>query len=120
METRLAQSKEAQEHMVELLKAIAHPVRLGIVTVLADGEEHVSSLAARLEASQAIVSQQLRILRMSGIVETSRRQGFAVYRLARPQLRQVLECMQQCCACQGAAPEGQGPPDREGGGGVTP
>jgi DNA-binding transcriptional ArsR family regulator len=50
-------------------KAVGNPVRLRIVAALCEGEENVGGLAERLDLKQAIVSQQLRILRMSGLVK---------------------------------------------------
>jgi len=83
--------------VVEILKAIAHPVRLRIVEALCGGDAHVSALAEALDLNQAIVSQQLRILRMSGLVEATREKGFAVYRLTEPHLKDLMGCMHRCC-----------------------
>ncbi len=83
--------------VVEILKAIAHPVRLRIVASLCEGDAHVSALAETLQLNQAIVSQQLRILRMSGLVEATREGGFAVYRLTEPHLKDLIGCMERCC-----------------------
>ncbi|HSN92730.1 MAG TPA: metalloregulator ArsR/SmtB family transcription factor [Anaeromyxobacteraceae bacterium] len=80
----------------EILKAVAHPLRLRIVAVLCEGDAHVTALAERVEASQAIVSQQLRILRSHGLVTATREGGFATYRLAEPNLRGLVGCMERC------------------------
>ena len=85
------------ERVVEILKAIAHPLRLRIVAHLCDEETNVTALARALEVNQAIVSQQLRILRMSGLVGASRQGGYAVYRLTEPHLQDLVACMEQCC-----------------------
>ena len=84
------------DRIVEVLKALAHPLRLQIVTLLCDSEEHVSRIAQDLQTDSAIVSQQLRILRMTGLVETTRCGGFAVYRLADPDQRQLIRCLKDC------------------------
>ncbi len=86
------------ERVVGILKAVAHPVRLRLVALLCRGELHVSALAEGLQINQAIVSQQLRILRMSGLLGSSRRGGFAVYRLTEPHLRNLVACMEKCCS----------------------
>jgi DNA-binding transcriptional ArsR family regulator len=83
-------------HLADVLRALGHPLRLRIVSMLADRDTHVSALAGRLAAPQAIVSQQLRILRMAGLVEVTRRNGHATYRLAEPQLRDLLACLGHC------------------------
>ena len=80
----------------DILKALAHPARLQIVATLCDGEETVNGLAGRLDLKQAIVSQQLRILRMSGLVAASRTNGFSRYGLAEPRLRDLIGCLEGC------------------------
>jgi ArsR family transcriptional regulator len=82
--------------VAEVLKAVAHPLRIRIVALLSRGQEHVNALAAKLGVSQAIVSQQLRILRDRGLVAAERENGFARYRLAEPQLENLLCCMEKC------------------------
>ena len=85
----------------EVLKAIAHPLRLRIVAVLCERSEHVNGLAERLQVPQSIVSQQLRILRMRGLVASSRENGLSVYRLAEPNLKKIVNCMEMCLARRG-------------------
>lgn len=80
----------------DILKALAHPARLQIVATLCDGEETVNGLAERLDLKQAIVSQQLRILRMSGLVAAVRADGFSRYVLAEPRLRDLIGCLEGC------------------------
>jgi ArsR family transcriptional regulator len=82
--------------LADILKALAHPARLRIVAVLCDGEETVIGIAERLDIKQAIVSQQLRILRMSGLVAAARENGFARYGLAEPRLRELIACLGGC------------------------
>ncbi len=80
----------------ELLKAIAHPLRLRIVAILCAGDQNVGGLAERLGVPQAIVSQQLRLLRMRDLVRVRRTSGFARYRLAEPRLRTLVRCLEGC------------------------
>ena len=93
--TRIIKSERA-EHLAEILKAIAHPLRLRLVALLAEKEQCVTELAEQLGVNQAIASQQLRILRMRGLVAVSRSNGFANYRLAEPRLINLLECIEGC------------------------
>ncbi len=92
----IASDPERAGHVAEVLKAVAHPLRLRIVALLCRGEENVTGLAERVGASQAIVSQQLRILRSHGLVAASREGGFARYRLVEQNLRGLVRCMEQC------------------------
>ncbi|MFH1086080.1 MAG: metalloregulator ArsR/SmtB family transcription factor [Chloroflexota bacterium] len=79
-----------------MLKALAHPIRLRIIAVLCQGQEHVTGIAERLDLPPAIISQQLRILRMRGLVLTERVKGFAYYRLREAQLEGLVHCMEGC------------------------
>jgi ArsR family transcriptional regulator, zinc-responsive transcriptional repressor len=56
----------------ELLRALASPVRLGIVRELSGGARRVHELVEALGVSQPLVSQHLRVLRASRIVTTRR------------------------------------------------
>lgn len=87
---------ERAELLAEMLRAVAHPLRLRIVAQLCDGDLHVGALVDRLSAPQAIVSQQLRVLRMGGLVEVTREGGRGVYRLREPRLRDLVSCMEGC------------------------
>jgi DNA-binding transcriptional ArsR family regulator len=84
------------EYIAEMLKAVAHPLRLRIIAILCEGPQHVNGLAERLEVSQAVVSQQLRILRMRRLVMVAREGGYATYRIAEPRLHQLVDCMDHC------------------------
>jgi len=86
--------------VVEMLKVIAHPLRLRIVAVLVDGESHVSGLARTLGVGQARISQQLRILRMSGLIASRRDSGFVVYRMLEPHIKELLQCVEGCCSAR--------------------
>jgi len=63
----------------ELLKIIAHPVRLCIINgLLENGECNVTHMQNCLGSPQSTVSQHLQKLRMAGIIE-GRRNGLEVY-----------------------------------------
>jgi DNA-binding transcriptional ArsR family regulator len=82
--------------IAEILKALSNATRLMIVARLAEGEANVGTISSSLDISQAIVSQQLRILRMSSLVDVRREGGFAIYRLAKPHLVDLLHCLERC------------------------
>ena len=66
----------------ELLRALASPVRMGIVRELAGGSRRVHELVTALGVSQPLVSQHLRILRTSRIVISRRQARETTYSLA--------------------------------------
>lgn len=92
----VADDVDRATRIADILKAVAHPLRLRLVARLCDGPEHVGALADALGQSQAVVSQQLRILRMSHLVSVERTGGHATYSLAEPQLRSLVACMDGC------------------------
>ena len=69
---------DAYDAQSELLKALAHPVRLQILDILRDGEQCVCHLEAVLGLRQAYISQQLMALRKAGLV-TDRKDGVRVF-----------------------------------------
>lgn len=64
-----------------LLRALANPVRVAIVTELADGERCVHELVSALHLPQPLVSQHLRVLRERRVVEGRRRGREVAYAL---------------------------------------
>lgn len=65
----------------ELLKVLSAPVRLAIVVELAERPRAVHELVDRLEMSQPLISQHLRILRGARLVTVERQGREAVYAL---------------------------------------
>ena len=73
-----------------LFRALAHPVRLRILDILARQEACVCHLTAVLRQRQPYISQQLATLRDAGLV-TDRREGTLIYyRLADEHLAKLL------------------------------
>lgn len=66
------------DDQVELLRVLAHPVRLSLLTALIGGERGVSELEAATNIGQPLLSQQLAVLRRSRLVDT-RRQAKQVF-----------------------------------------
>ncbi|SHO52521.1 ArsR/SmtB family transcription factor [Anaerocolumna xylanovorans] len=63
----------------EILKVLAHPVRLCIVSgLLEKGECNVNYMHSCLKAPQSTVSQHLQKLKAAGIIE-GRREGLEIY-----------------------------------------
>lgn len=79
-----------------VLRTIGHPHRLRIVEALESGERSVKELQEGLDLPQAIVSQQLAILKGRDVV-TCRRDGALVYyRLVDSFPCRILECIREC------------------------
>jgi len=72
---------EQTERAAEILRALAHPVRVEIVRLLGDGELCVKRIEEILGVPQPSVSQHLARLRYAGIIESERRGHLVCYRL---------------------------------------
>ena len=80
---------------VQLLKVLTHPARLAILEILRQGEQCVCHMEAHLGYRQAYISQQLAVLRQAGLIQ-DRREGWNIYyRVAQPDIYQVLDAMQK-------------------------
>jgi DNA-binding transcriptional ArsR family regulator len=82
--------KPTYAQQAELFSALAHPARLRILDILAEGEACVCHLSAGLQQRQAYVSQQLAKLKEAGLIIDTRDGLFVYYRLADDGIVQVL------------------------------
>ena len=62
----------------ELFKALAHPARIQLLLLLREGPQCVCHIEAHLGLRQAYISQQLAVLRETGLVEIAK-EGWNVY-----------------------------------------
>ncbi len=65
----------------ELLRALAAPVRIAIITELVSGPRCVHELVDAVNAPQPLISQHLRVLRGAGVVRGERRGREIAYSL---------------------------------------
>jgi len=87
----MARAMNGFKAQAQLFRALAHPVRLRILDILARQEACVCHLTAILGQRQPYVSQQLATLREAGLV-TDRREGTLIYyRLAGEHLAALLD-----------------------------
>jgi DNA-binding transcriptional ArsR family regulator len=74
-----------------VLGHLADPTRLHLLRLLAEGEQDVSTLTARVPASRSSVSQHLGRLRLAGLVVDRREGRRIVYRVASDHLSSLVE-----------------------------
>lgn len=85
--------KEERVAAAEVLKALAHPVRLGVIEILANGERTVTQLYEELDCSQSMMSQQLKILCQQKLVAI-RKDGTQKYcSLGNRDFLKLFDCM---------------------------
>ncbi len=75
----------------EFFKALAHPLRIGVLDELRRGPLTVSELQRRLGVEQSTLSQQLAILRASNLVRSSRSGTSVTYAVSDPAIWRVLD-----------------------------
>lgn len=86
---------QAYARQAGLFKVLTHPARLAILEILRDGEHCVCHMEAHLGLRQAYISQQLIVLREAGIIQ-DRRDGWNIYyRVARPEIFQLVDAASQ-------------------------
>jgi len=81
--------------MAQLLKSIAHPLRLKILCLLQTGELSVGALRQQVHSSDANVSQHLAIMRRQGIIAHRRQANYIYNRIADPRITELIKAMQQ-------------------------
>ena len=74
----------------DYFKALAHPVRLQILTILRQEEACVCNLEAILHKRQAYISQQVSVLKEAGLLAERKDGLFVFYRLVNPNLVALL------------------------------
>lgn len=85
---------EALTAKAELLKAIAHPVRLCIVRGLLDqGECNVNKIQACLQIPQSTISQHLGKLRDLGIIKGNRHGVEIFYQVVNEDVKKVVQAL---------------------------
>lgn len=85
----------------DLIKAMAHPTRLQLLDILAQGEACVCHLTTILGQRQPYVSQHLMVLREAGLV-ADRKDGVMVYyRLADGRLPAIQALVRELLAGMG-------------------
>ena len=79
----------------ELLRALAHEARVGILCCLTKGEKSVGEIGERFQLPQSFVSQQLARLRIEGLVATRRSGKKIYYRIADTKILPILVALNE-------------------------
>ena len=81
------------EKQAEIVKAIAHPLRIAILSFLKNGEKCVCDIAKHIGAERSNVSRHLSVMAGAGILE-SRKDGLKViYNLKCPCILDFFSCI---------------------------
>ncbi len=89
---------EQLEEASNMLKAIAHPMRIAIINYLEDGKRlTVTEIHELLKIEQSTTSHHLGILKDKGVLSSKREGKNTYYFLKHQNLGQIIACLNKCC-----------------------
>ena len=92
--TQVGINPEKLEAASELLRALAHPLRLQIVEFIDQNDAiNVNKIYNTLKLEQSITSQHLRVLRTTDLVSTEREGKFIHYRVDYDKIDQTVKAI---------------------------
>ncbi|MFE3073825.1 ArsR/SmtB family transcription factor [Streptomyces sp. NPDC059247] len=100
-------AEEAAGELARMFKALADPVRLRLLSLIAShegGEACVCDLTGPFDVSQPTISHHLKVLREAGLVDSERR-GTWVYYWVLPDALARLSALLRIPGAPGEAPE---------------
>jgi len=83
-------NRHNREVLADCLKALSHPLRIGILEELAGGERCVGELSQKMGVSQTNISQHLTLLRDRGWVKRKKEAVFVYYSLSDQEITSAL------------------------------
>ena len=85
------------ESAATMLKAIAHPMRIAILSYLEDGQKlTVTEIHEKLNIEQSTTSHHLGIMKDKGVLSSKREGKNTYYFLKHEQLSNIVECIAKC------------------------
>ena len=88
---------EQLENTANMLKAIAHPMRIAIISFLEDGKKlTVTEIHNLLQIEQSTTSHHLGILKDKGVLASKRDGKNTYYFLKHEKLSQIINCVSLC------------------------
>lgn len=81
------------QKQAEIVKAIAHPLRIAILDFLKDGEQCVCDIADHIGSERSNVSRHLAVMVNAGVLE-HRKEGLKViYKIKTPCILEFFSCI---------------------------
>ena len=74
----------------EFFKTLGHPLRVRVLELLSEREHSVGEMLAEIGVEASNLSQQLAVLRRSGLVSARREASTVYYSLTSPQVAELL------------------------------
>jgi len=84
----------------DLLKGVAHPIRLSITELLTNNPRLcVTDIHEKIEVEQAVVSQHLKILKDKNILDSEKEGKKSFYFIKNEKFKQLLAFIEECNEC---------------------
>lgn len=83
------------EKAADVLKTVAHPVRLQIIDFLEEGEKTVTEICEHLGTPQPYTSQQLALLKARNVLGARRVGNQVLYSITHPGVIKIIHCVRQ-------------------------
>jgi ArsR family transcriptional regulator len=90
-------NEETAEKVANVLKAVAHPVRLRIVELLEHGEKCVNEIVEDIGGKQSVTSQQLNMMKDKGVLGCRRDGTKVYYHIENKNVIKLLHCIYDNC-----------------------
>lgn len=88
--------KNIYDRQAEILKALAHPLRLAILDYLKDGEQCVCDIAKFIGSERSNVSRHLSVMVSCGVLEYRKEGLKVIYNLKARCLLDFFKCLTTC------------------------
>lgn len=75
----------------EILKSIAHPIRINILCFLMDGEKNVGEIEHQFGSTISNISQHLTVLRKANIIDRRKEANYMYYSLKDNTIQTLME-----------------------------
>jgi len=89
-----AAAQKLYELKAEVLKAMAHPLRLAVLDYLRDGEQCVCDIADHVGAERSNISRHLAVMLKAGILEHRKDGLHMLYTLKAPCVMNFFSCVE--------------------------
>ncbi len=87
-------SLQALTQAAECLRTLAHPHRLRMVQMLAQGKYTVGELADACDLPSAMASEHLRLMQHCGLLVSEKKGRKVYYEICEPHIVDILKCVE--------------------------
>ncbi|HOT45212.1 MAG TPA: metalloregulator ArsR/SmtB family transcription factor [Spirochaetota bacterium] len=86
-------NEQQVDTVTELLKSIAHPIRMKILCFLMEGEKNVGEIEQQFGSTISNISQHLTVLRKANIIDRRKEANFMFYSIKDNNILKLMETL---------------------------